>query len=207
MSEKSKVTNSRKTVICDFCGDGYEQRHLKDHTSRVHKGKKPTIRPDKSQSTLQFCRPREKRPSESEENTNEKAKVARTEEPEKNGDEVELEELVFNAEEVKEEHVTNEDIMEQIKQSTKTLLETMETMNEMKDKKEKKEIEDSNTEDLGHLLNEARTFAEIESSVSELTYKEDEQVITCDLCYDRTNIGEFKLGGQGQEGWTLALCY
>lgn len=33
----AKVSGSRQTVICDFCGKNIEQRHLKDHTDGVHK--------------------------------------------------------------------------------------------------------------------------------------------------------------------------
>ena len=34
----SKVTGSRKLVICDHCGKEYEQRNLKEDTKRVNPG-------------------------------------------------------------------------------------------------------------------------------------------------------------------------
>ena len=43
MADKSKPTSSRECVTCDFCGKDFQQRHLKDHTERVHKGEKPRL--------------------------------------------------------------------------------------------------------------------------------------------------------------------
>ena len=34
----SKVTGSRRLVICDHCGKEYEQRNLKEDTKRVNPG-------------------------------------------------------------------------------------------------------------------------------------------------------------------------
>ena len=182
MADKGKVTNSRKKVICDFCGDDFEQRYLKTHTDSMHTGRKPTIRPDANQPRIQFAKPRAKRPSESEENPAERVKVARTEEPVEH--DVESDELVSNTvqTEMVADPVTNEDIMKTIKLSTEMLLESMK---EMKNEKSEKEKESADNEDFGHLLREARNFADITNSFSEITYREAEQVLTCDLCFDR----------------------
>ena len=139
MADKGKVTNSRKKVICDFCGDDFEQRHLKAHTDSMHTGRKPTIRPDANQPRIQFAKPRAKRPSESEENPTERVKVARTEEPVEKEDDVELDELVSNTvqTEMVADPITNEDIMKTIKLSTEMLLESMKEMKNEKSEKEK----------------------------------------------------------------------
>ena len=97
MADKSVATVSRREVICDYCGKSYQQRNLKDHTDRVHKGNKPRERHASGQRTIQFGVQRVKRPSESGE-TSSSVKVARIEESD---DDVELNELVPETEEIK----------------------------------------------------------------------------------------------------------
>ena len=136
MADK-RVTESRRVVTCELCGSQFQLRHLKDHTDRIHKGKKPTVRPAANQRTLQFSAPRQKRVSESEDNTNDNAKVARVEEPEEETDDVGLKVVIPEKPQVPDDvdvnPVTNEEIMKEIKLSTDML---MESMNELyKDKK------------------------------------------------------------------------
>ena len=143
MADKSNATASRRDVTCDYCGKPYQKRFLKDHTERIHKGEKPRERHASGQKTIQFAVQGDKRPSESGE-TSSNAKVARVEEPD---DDVELDELVPAPEENENEpvipvtNVTNENILKEIKLSTKVLLDTMKDIKENKKDKEKEPTE------------------------------------------------------------------
>ena len=205
MADKSVATASRREVICDYCGKSYQQRNLKDHTERVHKGNKQKERHASGQRTIQFGVQSVKRPSESGESSS-GVKVARVEDPE---DDLEVNELIPETEEIEIEpgdtNVTNEDIMKEIKLSTEVLLDTMKNMQENKKDKDKEPTEAA-VGSYSHLLSEARSFSEIADSFSEVTYRETENVLTCDLCFDRkidcgenlttcskSHIGLFKL--------------
>ena len=159
----SRTTESRRLVTCELCGNKFQLRHLKDHTNRIHKGKKPKVRPAANQRTLQFA---VKRVSESEDNTHENPKVARVEEPEEEtNDDVGLDVVITEKQHVEDNVdvnlVTNEEIMKEIKLSTNMIMESMNELQKDKNKKDNKNSEETENQDLGHVLGKARTFAEI----------------------------------------------
>ena len=192
----SRTTESRRLVTCELCGNKFQLRHLKDHTNRIHKGKKPTVRPAANRRTLQFA---VKRVSESEDNTHENPKVARVEEPEEEtNDNVGLDVVITEKQHVEDNVdvnlVTNEEIMKEIKLSTNMIMESMNELQKDKNKKDNKNSEETENQDLGHVLGKARTFAEIANLFSEMKYNEDEKVFTCDLCYDENHCTQQHIG-------------
>ena len=97
-------------------------------TSSLTQGKKPRERNTQGQTRFQFSAPRVKRPIKCEK-TSANAKVVRIE---KHDDDVELADLFPDNEDTKNEPVTNEDILKEIKLSNEVLLNSMQNMKEYK---------------------------------------------------------------------------
>ena len=184
---KKTVTPSREIVTCDHCGKDFEKRHLKGHTERVHEGKKPKVRPPSNQRTLQFTPKSLKRVNVEGVNNNEAAKVLRTEEDDEvmeSNDDNQDNQLNQDNLVTVDDIVTNAQILEEVKHSTEVLLECMrELKNDNENEKDKPDEDvDESGEYFGHMLRKAKSFVEIVTSISELKYIENKQVIICELC-------------------------
>ena len=57
MADKNKktITQSRKSVICDYCGNIFEKRHSKGNKERLQECRKPTVRPNQINQFRELC--------------------------------------------------------------------------------------------------------------------------------------------------------